>query len=318
MASLLGSMIQGIHSAQQYDDAMEAIGKLPDYKDYKPVSELASLYSDLKGLSKDPLKPSQGAFDAMLGQSSANAYQRGISADPSLSGAIMTGMNTAGLQQGAQRQLQGDQLRMNYLSQLGNVSSAFQDMANMNVNRFNTNLNQQEVALGNAAAQAKQSASEAWVQFGDESEAKTGKIMSMIFGGGMGGGQQTPTTNSASGANAGLASGQSSGFYDPNNVQQYPSYSQSQNQTGTQQIDTSGWMNAFCWVARTVYGENNPKWMEFREWITTQAPKVVLDTYIKYGERIAEYITDKPVLKFLIRKLMDTILYWNKPSVSIA
>ena len=315
MASLLGSMIQGIHSAQQYDDAMEAIGKLPDYKDYKPVSELASLYTDLKGLSKDPLKPSQGAFDAMLGQSSANAYQRGISADPSLSGAIMTGMNTAGLQQGAQRQLQGDQLRMNYLSQLGNVSSAFQEMANMNVNRFNTNLNQQEVALGNAAAQAKQSASEAWVQFGDESEAKTGKIMSMIFGGGMGGGagQQTPTTNSASGA-----AGSQFQSSNPN----VPSSSfQNQNLnygTGTQQIDASAWMNTFCWVARTVYGENNPKWMEFREWITTQAPKVVLDTYIKYGERIAEYITDKPVLKFLIRKLMDTILYWNKPSVSIA
>jgi hypothetical protein len=309
MASLLGSMIQGIHSAQQYDDAMEAIGKLPDYKDYKPVSELASLYSDLKGLSKDPLKPSQGAFDAMLGQSSANAYQRGISADPSLSGAIMTGMNTAGLQQGAQRQLQGDQLRMNYLSQLGNVSSAFQEMANMNVNRFNTNLNQQEVALGNAAAQAKQSASEAWVQFGDESEAKTGKIMSMIFGGGMGGGagQQTPTTNSASGASSGGMYQNAGGFGQ-----------QPQQQTGTQQIDASAWMNTFCWVARTVYGENNPKWMEFRAWITTQAPKVVLDTYIKHGERIAEYITDKPVLKFLIRKLMDTILYWNKPSVSIA
>jgi hypothetical protein len=194
-------MIQGIHSAQQYDDAMEAIGKLPDYKDYKPVSELASLYTDLKGLSKNPFSAaSNGAFDAMLGQSSANAYQRGISADPSLSGAIMTGMNTAGLQQGAQRQLQGDQLRANYLSQLGNVAGTFQDMANMNVNRFNTNLNQQEVALGNAAAQAKQSASEAWVGFGDESEAKVGKVMSMIFGGGMGGGagNQPPTTNSAS------------------------------------------------------------------------------------------------------------------------
>jgi len=229
-------MIQGIHSAQQYDDAMEAIGKLPDYKDYKPVSELASLYTDLKGLSKNPFSAaSNGAFDAMLGQTSANAYQRGISADPSLSGAIMTGMNTAGLQQGAQRQLQGDQLRANYLSQLGNVAGTFQDMANMNVNRFNTNLNQQEVALGNAAAQAKQSASEAWVGFGDESEAKTGKIMSMIFGGGMGGGagNQPPTTNSASNT-AGTMYSNQNGFGQ-----------QPQQQTGTQQIDIGGWMNGF-------------------------------------------------------------------------
>jgi len=194
-------MIQGIHSAQQYDDAMEEIGKLPDYKDYKPMSEMISLYSQLKGLSQNPFSSqSQTAFDALTNQSTATALNRSTSQDPSLSGVTLAGMNNAGLQQGAMRQMQGDQLRANYLGQLGNVASAFQDMSNMNVSGFNQRLNQREVALGNAASQARQSASEAWVGFGDESEAKVGKVMSMVFGGGMGGGagNQPPTTNSAS------------------------------------------------------------------------------------------------------------------------
>jgi len=204
-----------------------------------------SLYTDLKKRVEKPYTAaSDTAFNAMLGQSSANAYQRGISADPSLSGAIMTGMNTAGLQQGAQRQLQGDQLRMNYLSQLGNVSSAFQEMANMNVNRFNTNLNQQEVALGNAAAQAKQSASEAWVGFGDESEAKVGKVMSSIFSGGMGGGggigSQPPTTNSAS--NTAGSQFQSSNPNVPSSSFQNQNLDSSSNFTGYAGNKWGAWM----------------------------------------------------------------------------
>lgn len=210
MASLLGSMIQGIHSAQQYDEAMEEIRKLPDYRDYRPVSEMLSMYSQLKGLTQDPFSAaSDSAFKSLVNESTSTALNRSVSQDPSLSGVTLAGMNTAGLQQGAMRQVQGENLRASYMSQLGNVASMFQEMANMNVGFYNSILNQKEVALGNAASQARQSASEAWVQFGDESEAKTGKIMSMIFGGGMGGGvgQQTPTTNSASNKNLGGSSG---------------------------------------------------------------------------------------------------------------
>jgi len=27
-----------------------------------------------------------------------------------------------------------------------------------------------------------------------------------------------------------------------------------------------------CWVAREVYGADNPRWLEFRTWLLTQAP----------------------------------------------
>ena len=63
---------------------------------------------------------------------------------------------------------------------------------------------------------------------------------------------------------------------------------------------------AVCWVAREVYGEDNPKWMMFREWLLTKAPDWFRNLYIKYGERFAAFLRTRPSLKRLIRKWMDS------------
>jgi hypothetical protein len=68
-----------------------------------------------------------------------------------------------------------------------------------------------------------------------------------------------------------------------------------------------GFGNLFgCWVAREVYGNHNPKWLAFREWLYTKAPNWFVKLYEKYGERFAEWISDKPRIKNLIRKWMDS------------
>jgi hypothetical protein len=61
-----------------------------------------------------------------------------------------------------------------------------------------------------------------------------------------------------------------------------------------------------CWVAREVYGENNPKWMLFREWLNNHAPKWFDSLYVKHGEKFAIWIANKPLLKSVIRKWMDS------------
>jgi hypothetical protein len=61
-----------------------------------------------------------------------------------------------------------------------------------------------------------------------------------------------------------------------------------------------------CWVAREVYGIDNPKWLQFREWMLTKASDNLRNFYIEYGERIAESIRNKPKIKALIRKWMDS------------
>jgi hypothetical protein len=61
-----------------------------------------------------------------------------------------------------------------------------------------------------------------------------------------------------------------------------------------------------CWVAREVYGVENPKWLQFREWMLNDAPAWFRNLYIKFGERFAGFISNKPGLKSIIRKWMDT------------
>ena len=66
-----------------------------------------------------------------------------------------------------------------------------------------------------------------------------------------------------------------------------------------------------CWVAREVYGVENPKLVLFREWLFSKAPAWFRNLYIKYGERFAEFISNKPKLKSLIRRWMDSRISYN-------
>lgn len=61
-----------------------------------------------------------------------------------------------------------------------------------------------------------------------------------------------------------------------------------------------------CWVAREVYQDD--RWLLFRQWLETEAPTWLHDTYCKYGERIADFIKDKPTIKRVIKFFMDKVI----------
>ena len=61
-----------------------------------------------------------------------------------------------------------------------------------------------------------------------------------------------------------------------------------------------------CWVAREVFGVESPKWLLFRHWLCTKAPRWFLRAYLKYGERFAAWISDKSILKSMIRRWMES------------
>jgi len=61
-----------------------------------------------------------------------------------------------------------------------------------------------------------------------------------------------------------------------------------------------------CWVAREVYGADNPKWLQFRDWMINDAPNNVRESYLEHGASLAEYISNKPNLKSKIRIFMDS------------
>lgn len=69
-----------------------------------------------------------------------------------------------------------------------------------------------------------------------------------------------------------------------------------------------GALSTFCWVAREVYGEDDPRWLRIRHWMLTAAPARLRDKYIAVGERVARRIADRPEAKAAFREVMDGIL----------
>lgn len=63
-----------------------------------------------------------------------------------------------------------------------------------------------------------------------------------------------------------------------------------------------------CWVAREVYGQYDPRWVVFRSWLLGPAPSWLRGAYIRYGERFALWIADKPKVKRVVKFLMDRVV----------
>ncbi len=64
----------------------------------------------------------------------------------------------------------------------------------------------------------------------------------------------------------------------------------------------------FCWVAREVYGAENPQWLLFRAWLLTEAPDWLREAYMAHGEEFAAWIHDKPLVKAAVKMLMDQVV----------
>jgi hypothetical protein len=63
-----------------------------------------------------------------------------------------------------------------------------------------------------------------------------------------------------------------------------------------------------CWVAREVFGNENPMWVLFRQWLFENSPNWFFNLYIKHGEKFAQFISDKPLIKRIIRKWMTSVV----------
>ena len=118
-------------------------------------------------------------------------------------------------------------------------------------------------------------------------------------GGGMQGGQQGGMQGGQQGGmQGGMQGGQQGG------MQGGMQGGQQGGMQGGRQGGMQGGMQ-MCWVAREVYGVDDPRWLIFRHWLLTMAPTWLRDAYGCYGESFAAWIHDKPVVKSAIRFLMD-------------
>jgi hypothetical protein len=76
-----------------------------------------------------------------------------------------------------------------------------------------------------------------------------------------------------------------------------------------------GFGNLFCWIAREVYGKNDPRWFVFRMWIRYDAPEWFKKLYGKYGKQYATFIKNKPILKRVTKYLMDFVVEKKRSAV---
>jgi hypothetical protein len=73
-------------------------------------------------------------------------------------------------------------------------------------------------------------------------------------------------------------------------------------------LQAIGTIAAACWVAREVYGKESGEWLVFRRWVLNEAPDWFRELYLEEGERFAAFISDKPVLKSIVKMGMDIIV----------
>ena len=67
-----------------------------------------------------------------------------------------------------------------------------------------------------------------------------------------------------------------------------------------------GIAGGFCWVAREVFGETNPQWLLFRNWVMNDSPSWFRKLYGRFGESFAKFISNKPRLKGFIKRWMES------------
>lgn len=67
----------------------------------------------------------------------------------------------------------------------------------------------------------------------------------------------------------------------------------------------SGGSSSKCWVARAVYGAQSPRWMVFRLWLETRAPRALDRLYGRHGAAFARWLGRHPWAKPTVRRLMD-------------
>lgn len=69
-----------------------------------------------------------------------------------------------------------------------------------------------------------------------------------------------------------------------------------------------GALIGLCWVAREAYGERDVRWLRFREWLLFKAPRWLRMLYLKHGKSFAKFISDKPIIKKVLRGIMNIII----------
>lgn len=67
-----------------------------------------------------------------------------------------------------------------------------------------------------------------------------------------------------------------------------------------------------CWVAAEIFGGMfEPRTVLARNYVLNKSPNWFKNFYINYGENIAKFISNKPILKIILKPLFDLFVKWG-------
>jgi len=72
-----------------------------------------------------------------------------------------------------------------------------------------------------------------------------------------------------------------------------------------------------CWIAREVYGDNDMRWFIFRTWLYHKSPRWFYKLYLTHGEKYAKFISNKPLLKWCTKQLMDLVVEGKRKKLNV-
>lgn len=128
--------------------------------------------------------------------------------------------------------------------------------------------------------------------------------------------QQQNSTNNLSNSLAGLRNTTGSSTVFANPFQTAAQLMQGAGSLASGISGAGGAAKLFCWVASEIFGGwYHPKTVMTRIFIDKIAPKWFKEFYIKHGEKVAEFISDKPILKLILRPLFEIFVLIAKKEV---
>ena len=274
--SVLNPQLKDI--SEQYGAAQSNLGATNALGGAFGSDQSSVMAAQLKGREID-------SRNAAIGGAYANAFNQGAGLQQSDANRYLkAGManQSTGLQAGMANQtagLQGNQQRLSAAQGLQGLAQQKQNMAMNDANSL-MNIGGQQQALGQQSLNLAQS---------DFFNQQNDAINKINLGSAVMSGQPHSVTQTGGGGKGGDMGGILGGM-------------------GGLMKGGAALAALPCWVAREVYGEDNPKWLQFREYLFTKAPAELRESYLANGQALAAYIKDKPEMKADIKADMDAML----------
>ena len=167
--------------------------------------------------------------------------------------------------------------------------------------------------FGKASDRFNQNYNNAYNRFGNDRSSKFNTINTLA-------GYGSNANSMLAGQGSQMAKGVSENLVGMGNAQASMEMNRNADMRSLWQTGAQAGATAYaCWVARAIFGKNNPKWKQARNFILNIGPNWFRNIYLKHGESFAKKVEKSKVLKLALKPFFEYMAYKGrdipKPSI---